>query len=233
MIQLTEQDILLRLSNTEDSFVERKTVNDTGDCLKTVVAFANTVPIGYPAILFVGVRNNGEPEEISDLDKLQRKLSAKIEEAYPLIYTTTHVLAKDGKRFLAVIVPGSEGRPHFAGQAYIRDGSKSIPASEIQFNRLIAERLSKTYEILRWKGKSVTLTQPLREHMVNATTNWVQPKHVQAVVLDCTQHYVTLTNLGANNWVSHPLTLIELSYDNGRKRLELRLLKGPIPNWGL
>ena len=30
-MQLTDQDILLRLGNTEDSFVERKTQNDVRD----------------------------------------------------------------------------------------------------------------------------------------------------------------------------------------------------------
>jgi predicted HTH transcriptional regulator len=55
-VELTDQDILVRLAAFEDSFVERKTTNDIGDCLKTVVAFANTAPVGYPAILFVGIR---------------------------------------------------------------------------------------------------------------------------------------------------------------------------------
>ena len=71
MISLTDQDILLRLNSFEDAFVERKTASDSKDWLKTVVAFANSAPVGDPAILFIGVRNNGDIEEGTNLDSLQ------------------------------------------------------------------------------------------------------------------------------------------------------------------
>jgi hypothetical protein len=233
MIPLTDQDILLRLANTEDSFVERKTVNDTRDCLKTVVAFANTAPVGYPALLFVGVRDNGEPEgTTSDLDKIQQRLSDKIGEAYPSIYTLTRVLSVDGRQFLAVIVPGSADRPHFAGPAYIRDGSKSPIASEAQFNKLIAERSGQTYEILSWRNKIVTLTEAPRTFMLHGSTQWATPKQTAVTVFDCNLHYVTLASVSqANQFASFPLRVIELNYDNPRNRLELRILDGPMPPW--
>jgi hypothetical protein len=45
------------------------------NCLKTVVAFANSVRIDYPPILFVDVTDDGEPESaIADLDRLPRRL---------------------------------------------------------------------------------------------------------------------------------------------------------------
>jgi len=232
MIEITDRDLLLQLTNKEDGFVERKTVSDLGDSLKTVVAFANTVPIGHSAVLFVGVRDDGEPEgTISDLDKIQQRLSKRIADAYPTIYVTTRVLNKDGKQFLAVIVPGSTGRPHFAGQAYIRDGAKSVVASDAQFDRLVAERSAKTYEILKSKGKVVTFTQPLREYMLTGSTQWTQSKHIEAIVCDCNSHYVILANAHqGNQYVSYPLGIIELNYDTHHKRLELRLLEGPLPS---
>ena len=40
----TEQDLLRLLHSEETTFVERKTVGDTRDIAKTIVAFANTLP---------------------------------------------------------------------------------------------------------------------------------------------------------------------------------------------
>lgn len=131
MIELADEDILARLDNVEDSFVERKTEGDSGDWLKTVVAFANSVPIGFPALLFIGVKDDGTIQGLANADSLQRKLSGKINEAYPVPYHCSEVLEKDGKKFLAVVVPGSENRPHFAGRSYVREGSESVPRRRI------------------------------------------------------------------------------------------------------
>jgi predicted HTH transcriptional regulator len=59
---LSDQELFLRLSNFEDYFVERKSKGDTRDITKTAVAFANSAPIGYPAVLFVGVKDDGTIE---------------------------------------------------------------------------------------------------------------------------------------------------------------------------
>lgn len=58
-VELADHDILLRLKNIEDSTVERKTANDYRDCLKTAVAFSNSLPVDDPGIIFVGVGNDG------------------------------------------------------------------------------------------------------------------------------------------------------------------------------
>ena len=42
MIDLSDQEILSRLTNFEDAFVERKSTGDMQDLLKTAVAFANS-----------------------------------------------------------------------------------------------------------------------------------------------------------------------------------------------
>src|SRR5262249_22526981 len=99
---------------------------------------------------------------------------------YPSLYHCSRILSVEGKNVLAVIVPGSAARPHFAGQSYIRTGSKSVAASETQFNDLIAQRLSIPYEILKWKGKKVTLSRPQR-FTGSIITYYTQDK----VVIDC------------------------------------------------
>jgi predicted HTH transcriptional regulator len=77
MADFSDQELLLKLRNFEDNFVERKTISDNKDWLKTVVAFANSVPIGYPAILFISVKNDGTIRDSVNLDKLQMTLAAE------------------------------------------------------------------------------------------------------------------------------------------------------------
>ena len=62
---LSDADLASRLTNFEDHFVERKTSGDQADWVKTVVAFANSTPIGYPAVLFIGVKTTGPLKGIS------------------------------------------------------------------------------------------------------------------------------------------------------------------------
>jgi hypothetical protein len=220
-VQLTDQDILVRLAAPEDSFVERKTVNDLGDCLKTVVAFANTAPVGYPAILFIGVRDNGDVEEVGDLDRIQRNLSQRLSNAYPPIYTLTRVLQREGKQFLAVIIPGSDRRPHFAGHAYIRDGSQSIVASEAQFTKLITDRNSTTYEIRKWIAKTVTVQLPMYVQIDDGTV----ARRFPANVIDCNQFYVTVGGVYKKDFLmSFSLVNVQIGFDHGERRLELIVL---------
>jgi predicted HTH transcriptional regulator len=61
--QLTDADILMRLKNVEDSTVERKTTNDYRDCLKTAVAFSNSLPIDDTGLIFVGVKDDGTVQD--------------------------------------------------------------------------------------------------------------------------------------------------------------------------
>jgi Putative DNA-binding domain len=231
--QLTDSDILTRLRNIEDSTVERKSANDYRDCLKTAVAFSNSLPIDDPGCIFVGVSDDGTVQEGSNLEALQKNVSKELSKIYPPIYPQMKVMRDaNAEEFLAIIVRGSENRPHFAGPSYVRDGTQTVAASESQFKRLIAERNNKAYEVVRWKGKTITFTQPMRECTVQGTTTWTRDKRVSATVIDSNQHYLTLESVARKSLrASYPLRTIELNYDNARERLELLLLEGNIPDW--
>ena len=142
----SDADLLMRLTTFEDGFVERKLFSDgKRDWLKTAVAFANSLPEGTAGVMFVGVKHNGTIEtrkDTEDLESVQRKVMEKIAEAYPPIPAFPKILEKDGNQFIAVIIPASDNPPHFAGQSFIRSGSDSLPASEKEFDRLIARRNS-------------------------------------------------------------------------------------------
>src|SRR6516164_9465075 len=120
MVDISDGDIIGRLRNFEDNFVERKTSSDTKGWLRTTVAFANSVPEGYPGILFVGEKNDGRIERDPDIETVQKTYNEVINAAYPPIFALPKVMSVEGKQFLAVLVPGSPLRPHFAGKAYVR-----------------------------------------------------------------------------------------------------------------
>ena len=56
----TDEELLSRLKNFEDQFVERKTASDSKDWVKTAVAFANSAVEGLPCVLFIGAKDAGE-----------------------------------------------------------------------------------------------------------------------------------------------------------------------------
>ncbi len=94
MYEIRDQDLLLRLRNFEDNFVERKTIGDKTDWLRTTVAFANSLPVGFPGILFIGVRNDGTIEGTANLESLQKTVNDILNSAYPPIYRLTRVLSE-------------------------------------------------------------------------------------------------------------------------------------------
>ena len=214
MLELTDTDLLARLKDTEDNFVERKSSGDSKDWLKTVVAFANSTPVGLPAVLFIGVRDDGTVEGTANLDSLQKSFSKKIGNAYPPIPTFSKVLRHEGKEFLAVIIPGSLERPHFAGRSYVRVGSETRDASEEQFKELITQRTSKTRYILEWKDKEITVVFYKPGGIVTPPKKWT--------VTGCGQFFVTLQS--GTRLESIALSKVEISHDDvtGRMKLEIR-----------
>lgn len=181
MIELSNEDLLRRLSDNEDAFTERKSFKDKNGWLKTAIAFANSAPIGWPALLFIGVTPKGEVEATSpNLDELQKTLAQELDRAYPLLFYLPKVVNTNaGRQCLAVLIPGSENRPHFSGKSFVRVGSESREASESQMTELITHRNSKARLVLEWKGKKVTVRQFRRSNS--------SPQHMHAILENCNQ----------------------------------------------
>jgi predicted HTH transcriptional regulator len=218
-VDLTEADLLARMKNFEDHLVERKTVKDEKDWKKTAVAFANSVPVGLPAVLYIGAKNNGEIETPqANLDEIQKKFNAQMQRVYPRISYVPKIISDHGRQVLAVVIPGSELRPHFAGLSYVRRGSESVEASEGQFSQLIASRTDKAREILKWKDKIVTVHQLNVEDAVHVMGR-IQST-VEMFVQDCNSFYVTLKQGGL---FSYALRNVDISFDHPKSRLALEI----------
>jgi Putative DNA-binding domain len=214
---LDESDLLRLLHLTEHSFVERKTSGDSKDWIKTVVAFANTLDPSQEGVLFIGARDDGEIEEKSSgFDKVQKTFSDKVQSIYPSVYYTTKIVKEGDWECLAIIVPGSPSKPHFAGPLYLRDGSQSIIAKAEQFESLLAARISKAQELQRWLAKDITMV----EYKRGAGVGYVVHKYpTQAKIEGCNQFYVTVSM--GNRKKSYPLVKVEIAYDHQSNQLQL------------
>jgi hypothetical protein len=221
--EMSDQDLLARMKDFEDHFVERKTCGDSKDWLKTVVAFANSAPIGYPCILYIGVRDKGEIEDRqTNFDSLQKTLNKFMQDAYPRVAYLTKIITDGGKQALAVIVPGSSSRPHFAGPSYVRRGSETFEASDEQLDDLISSRSGKVYQISRYIGKPVTA---FNCSVITGGQIMRGRWSSLPVVLSCNDFWVTLQSPGEKKQ-SFILKDVELNYDDEGDRLQLE-----ITNW--
>lgn len=212
-VTLTDADLLRSLTNFEDNFVERKTNKDTDGWLKTAVAFANSLPIRYPGVLFVGVDNAGNPQSNGDVERLQKEISNQISRAYPPIYHLPRVLETAGQPFVCVIIPGSPERPHFSGKSYMRIGPQTCEASAEQFDSLVAQRSSLVHELMKYRGKEVQVMILLPNQ---------PPARNSGTLADCNAFYVTIREAAPVALHSYPLNQIQLSYDHGADKLEVQ-----------
>jgi hypothetical protein len=160
---MTNEDFArTRLEWPEGPLIERKPIGDHKDWLKTLVAFANSTPENERAILFVGASDQRPHKGLSDkeVDDAQRRIAEMLKDkCYPPIKAeyAPFILEQDGKHchLLAVIVPASETRPHFAGPAYVRNGSRSPAASAEVYKDLIAANNSTAGRLLAWKKQQI------------------------------------------------------------------------------
>jgi hypothetical protein len=225
IVTLSDADLLARMRDFEDHLVERKTFKDDRDWKKTAVAFANSVPVGLPAVLYIGVKDNGEIETPQpNLDEAQKRFNTQMQKVYPRIPYVPKIISENGRQALAVIIPGSELRPHFAGLSYVRRGSETVEASEQQFAELIAQRNSKAARILSWKGQTITVVIPVAESAQLQESTYAH-RFAAPVVIDCNEFYVTLQPAPTEPPTSFPLSRVTILFDNLRQRLQLEIQK--------
>lgn len=224
----SDADLKLWLTATEYQFVERKAKNDRGGWLRTVVAFANSNPIGTPGVLYIGVSDDGNilglgPKELEDTMK---SLGAYIaEHTWPPVPLIPISLTVDGKSCIAAVVPYSSQRPPFAGKAYLRRGTETLDASEKEYDELIATRNGKAREILKWVAKQITFTMLQSDGHNYKPLTLTRPIYVET----CGPHFLTIKMEGTMGQVpeiqSYPLHAVELSFDNPKNRLTLLIYK--------
>ncbi len=223
MAEPTTQELFARLKNYEDPFTERKTEGDWKDCLKTAVAFANSLPNGVPGAMFIPATDHGEVQPGANLDHLQMKISKRLAEAYPQLHYIYRTLNVGADQVLVLLVFGSPNRPHFAGPAYVRDGSQSKNASDQQFQELIARRSSKVEAVRSWVGKEITVDY------IRGGIGQRLEQSVDATLEECNEWYLSVKykERSARNVDRESLIFrrVEISYDHRYNRLKLEVYR--------
>lgn len=229
---MTPEELSAKVRQVEDGFTERKLKGNPSDVIETLVAFANSVPASREAVLYVGVKDDGTVVGVEgDPDKLQRDIHDwATKRCYPPIAVQCEAFfGTDGRTVVAVTLAASNQRPHFAGHAYVRAGSKTVKASREALDELIASRNTKAGAILRYKDAHPT-------DPVTVTIPWYDTAREEGFLLErecriegCSAHSVELFELSASRRYSVPLDFVILSADPIHLRsLRLRITE---PGW--
>jgi len=212
------------LGNPEDNFTERKSEGVANEELRqTACAFANSLPEGREAVLFIGVHDkSGEVVGLKgDTDILQKRVRAAIDNCYPPITYLAEVLPTKDGAVLAVVVRSSSVGPRFTGPAYVRVGSESKKASEQVFNELVYSRNDKCRELMRYRLGLVTV------YGIDYRLGSGQPLHGthkemrMCRIDEVTPHYVGFTDVAADWRFTEHLNHIEIGVDRENRRPSL------------
>jgi len=146
----------------EDSLREKKVESDLKDLLKTMVAFANSVAPDDTARIFIGEKNDGSVQGVTNPDNIQKSVTKEAEKIYPEIYYRTEVYECEGKQCVRVDIKNNGLAPHFRGPAWVRRGAVTIKATEQLYQQMVEQRLDKVRVLSQWLNKEVTVagTQP-------------------------------------------------------------------------
>lgn len=228
---MSQPDLMARVANLEDSLTERKRgLHSDDEIRKTVVSFANSVPEGHTAVLFIGIANDGTVTGVAagDTDKIQQRVRRVCEEdCFPAIAIhLACVLTVDNKHVIAFEFGPSQSRPHFAGHAYIRVGSESVKASASKLDELIASKNTKAGRLLAAKDKHehVTLIIPVGADFPPGYPT-SQRREWECAVDRCDAHYARFYDIAKWSYHNFPLEFLLLSQDDHHDRLLVEYTK--------
>ncbi len=126
----------------------------TKECMKSVVAFSNTVG----GTMFIGVDDDGTPVGVDDVDSVSLRavqlISDTIRPDVKMISSVDHI-SLDGKEVVAINVNEGTLKPYYLCDkgmrpegVYIRIGPSSVQASDAQILKMVREN-SRSFESLK------------------------------------------------------------------------------------
>ena len=215
----------------EDSLREKKVESDLKDLLKTMVAFANSVAPGDTAQVYIGERDDGTVQGVTNSDNIQKSIKKSADEIYPEIYYRTEVYEREGKKCVRLEIKHNGLAPHFGGSAWVRRGSQTVKATEVLYQQMVELRQSKAQVMFQWVNKYITI------HWINATrteqrlNTLYQFGREEATLVSVNGHWATfrvhLANSGQSIDCSEPIEKLLLSWDDGNGRLKVEVHDRP------
>jgi predicted HTH transcriptional regulator len=204
----------------EDSLKEKKTESDLKDLLKTLVAFANSVAPGDTATLFIGEKDDGTVQGVTNVDNIQKKVKETADKIYPVIYYKPTVYERDGKQCVRVDVKHNGLAPHFGEAAWVRRGSVTVRATEDIYQQMVELRLNKVTQLMKWHTEMMTVTWKDRA-VVQLGQKVYTDSEFTATLKVVNAFWVTFRvelRQGTSDEISVPLDRLMLSWDDKEKR---------------
>lgn len=185
------------------------------DFKQTVVAFANSVPDGTEAVLFIGVENkSGKILGCTGVESLQRTITNICNnECYPAIVHRLESKKFEGKDVLAVVISASAQRPHFSGHAFRRVGSQSLKSDEAMYSDFIVSRSSVGAKVLQNRGRAVQIKAQGKRLGDPAPLPPTYSEGGRYLITECNPHTVTFQKLSSQQFYVEQFENIAISYD--------------------
>lgn len=197
----------------EDSLREKKVESDLKDLLKTLVAFANSVAPGDTAQIFIGEKDDGTAQGVTNTENIQKKVRSECDKVYPEIYYKTEVYDRDGKRCVRVDIKHNALAPHFSGPAWVRRSAESLKATAEMYQQMIELRSSSVRGLASWLGKTVTVSWN-----AGGTGNWgSRPCNLVTV----NANFCTFRSTEHNRERSEPTKWLTFSWDDEHQRPQI------------
>jgi hypothetical protein len=182
------------------------------------VAFANSVAPGDTARIFVGEKDDGTVQGVTNADNIQKRIKKEADEIYPEIYYRTEVYERDRNQCVRVDIKQNGLAPHFGGAAWVRRASTSVPATEALYQQLIDVRSSKVRELTEWIGEKIVVSWSAALRNVPGPSWSAKP----CELVNVTAHFSTFRRWKSSraNDCGYELRRKSFSRNNTKKRQE-------------
>ena len=163
------------------------------------------------------------------LTSCNRRVGDAGEDCYPTIRPTMTALPLEEKWVVAVEVGYSGDKPHFAGPAYVRSGSRSVKASAELYRDLLTSHCTLAGELLKCKGKRVTV-RVVNKKLGNRYPEWDPSinREYDCTIVSCDPFSVTFDLHGYNESCTESLEGIKLDWDSLHQR-RMVIVRGTPP----
>jgi len=145
------------------------------DLVKEVVAFANT----QEGIIYIGVKNDGEPVGVDNTDKVILQIKNMIRDSIKpdvTMFVRFDSFIENGKHIVSVSVQKGSDRPYYLASkglkpsgVYVRNGTAADPSTDTAIRRMIKETDGDSFESMRSLEQQLTFQsakEEFRRHSV-------------------------------------------------------------------
>ncbi len=152
----------------ESETVELKSIY-VEDIKKEVIAMAN----GVGGVIYIGVGDNGDVIGVDNADEVMQRVSNTVRDAIKpdvTMFVRYNTVTEDGKTIIAVEVQSGTNKPYYLHAkglrpegVYVRQGTSSVPASDIVIRKMIKDTDGDNYEDMRSLEQNLTFERASEE----------------------------------------------------------------------